>query len=211
MKNLFIAVFLSVSTVAFSQIDFRSTRYGIVAGGNYSRVRNAHNPSGPLYGFQGGLSALTPVDSYDQFYIQTEVLYYQAGESGKDKEAKGRAGYDATYRNNYISVPIMFKGFFSEAESEFFAMAGPRFNFLLNQKVKDAEESAYEIDNYGAANKFNLAVALGVGFSYKRKVELTLGYDIGLSNTYPDLEEFDNVAKKKSEQVISLKLNYIFD
>ena len=38
-------------------------------------------------------------------------------------------------------MPLYFKGYFSEAESEFFGLIGPRFNFLLNQNVKDAPVS----------------------------------------------------------------------
>ena len=225
MKKLFLTAAMSFSVLAFAQIDLSSTRFGVTAGGNYSRVRNAHNPSGPLYTFQAGAMALIPVGNSDQFYLQPEVLYYGAGESGKDKTAKGKSGYDAVYANNYISVPVFFKGYFSEAESEFFGMAGPRINFLLSQNVKnvpvgkefynpDVNNPAHPEVN-GKANSFNLGIGLAVGYSYKRQVELALGYDIGLSNTYPNLVESwtgdASASKKKSEQVVSVKLAYIFD
>jgi hypothetical protein len=113
-----------------------NTRFGVTAGLNYSRVSNAHNPSGPRYTFQGGALALIPVGKANQFYIQPEVLYYGAGETGKDKDVKNVDGYDAVYANNYLSVPLYFKGYFSESESEFFGLIGPRFNFLLSQNVK---------------------------------------------------------------------------
>ncbi len=66
----------------------------------------------------------------------------------------------------------------------------------------------------GKANSFNLGIGAGIGFSYKRQLELALKYDLGLSNTYPDLTEDwtkdPNTLKKKSEQVISLGLTYFF-
>ncbi|KIA89090.1 porin family protein [Kaistella jeonii] len=219
MKKILISTALCAATFLSAQIDLSSTRYGVTAGGTYSRVSNAHNPSGPLYSFYGGFLAMIPIGQNNQFFIQPEVEYLGAGESGKDKDAKGAVGYDAVYGNNYISIPLYFKGYFSEAESEFFAMAGPKFNFLINQNVKDAP-LRYTVEGdpvtgvNGKAATFNFAVGLGVGYSYKRQLELTARYDLGLSNTYPGLENEkgsdSNIQKKKSEQVFSVGLSYVF-
>lgn len=171
---------------------------------------------------QGGILALIPIDDSYQFYLQPEVVYYGAGETGKEKDAKGQPGYDAVYANNYISVPIYFKGYFSEAESEFFGLIGPRFNFLVNQKVTDPSKPYYDPDvsqegtgANGKANGFNFAVGAGIGFSYKRQLELSVRYDLGLSNTYKGLMTEGGsdpaIQKKKSEQVLSVGLSYIFD
>lgn len=214
MKKILLASALAFSALSFAQIDFSSTRFGVTAGGNYSRVKNAHNPSGARFAFQGGVLALIPMGGSNQFYLQPEVVYYGAGESGKDKNAKGVKGYDAVYANNYISVPVSFKGYFSEAESEFFGLIGPRFNFLLDQKIKNESREIYRTDQLGKAKSFNFAIGAGIGYSYKRQLELALKYDFGLSNTYPNLDESKidaNSAKKKSEQVLSLSLSYIFE
>ncbi len=51
----------------------------------------------------------------------------------------------------------------------------------------------------------------GVGYSYKRQLEVALKYDLGLGDTYPGLaKETKGTDKKKSEQVIALTLSYIF-
>lgn len=221
MKKILLASALAFSTLSFAQIDFSSTRFGITAGANYARVKNAHNPSGPRFTLQVGALALIPLGSENQFFLQPEILYYGAGETGKDKDAKGKDGYDAVYANNYLSVPINFKAYFSEAESEFFGIVGPRFNFLLSQNVKNAPlarpyydpdvvDPAFPTVN-GKANKFNFGLGIGVGYSYKRQLELTAKYDFGLSNTYPGLkDEPKGSSKSKSEQVLSLTLSYIF-
>lgn len=223
MKKLLITASLAAATTLSAQIDFSQTRFGISAGPNYSRVRNAHNPSGPRYTFQAGVMALIPVDSNEQFYIQPELVYYGAGESGKDKNYKNRAGsgYDAMYANSYVSLPVYFKAYFSEAENEFFGLLGPRFNFLVGQKVTDSPKLVYTVDGdpahpgiNGKAAAFNFAIGAGVGYSYKRQLELGLRYDIGVSNTYPKMVESwtkdPDTEKKKSEQVLSLTLSYIF-
>ncbi|WPO81989.1 porin family protein [Chryseobacterium sp. JJR-5R] len=225
MKKFLLASALAVSAISFAQIDFSSTRFGIKAGGNYSRVKNAHNPSGPRYTFQGGVLALIPIGKENQFFLQPEVMYYGAGETGKDKDAKTADGYNAVYANDYLSVPVFFKGYFSESESEFFAMAGPRFNFLISQKTKNAPSSRpyYDPDVTnpaypgvsGKASSFNFGIGLGIGYSYKRQLELGINYNFGLSDTYPDLRESwtksEATEKSKSEQVLSVTLSYIFN
>lgn len=207
-----------ISFLSQAQIDFRSTEFGLVAGGTYSRVRNAHNPSGARISVLGGITAQVPIGINEQFYLQAEALYFGAGEGGDKKYEDAKGWEHAVYANNYLSVPINFKGYFSEAESEFFGIIGPRFNFLVDQKVKNPAKKSYKSDSYGKANSFNLGIGAGVGFSYKRQLEIALKYDMGLSNTYPKLKNSPeelltsdpDVAKKKSEQIISLALTYFF-
>ena len=218
MKKILFASLVLFSFLSQAQIDFRSTEFGVVAGGTYSRVRNAHNPSGARISVLAGITAQVPMGSGEQYYLQAEALYFGAGEGGDKKYENAKGWQHAVYANNYLSVPVSFKAYFSEAESEFFGLVGPRFNFLVNQKVKNASKTSYEVDSYGKANSFNLGLGAGVGFSYKRQLEIALKYDLGLSNAYPDLKNSPeelatldaNVAKKKSEQVISLGLTYIF-
>lgn len=223
MKKILLGTSILASLSLSAQIDFSATRFGVMGGYNYSRVKNAHSPSGPRHTLQMGVMALIPVDRYDQFYIQPEIVYYGGGESGKDKNVSSdKAGYNAMYADNYVSVPIYFKGYFSEAESEFFGMIGPRFNFLVSQKVSDPAQLVYTVEGdtarpgvNGKAAGFNFGVGLGIGYSYKRKLELSGRYDLGISNTYPKLNEYwvndPDTAKKKSTQVLSVTLAYIFD
>lgn len=222
MKKIFLGLALGAASMVSAQIDLSQTRFGVIGGPNYSRVRNAHNPSGPRYTFQAGALALIPLGGNDQFFLQPEVVYYGAGESGKDKNAVGKPGYDAMYANNYISVPVYFKAYFSEAESEFFGMLGPRFNFLVNQKVTNPptarpyyDPATPQGDLSGKAATFNFAVGAGVGYSYKRKLEAAVRYDAGISNTYPKLIELktgdERTKLSKSQQILSVTLSYIFD
>ncbi|MEC3877583.1 outer membrane beta-barrel protein [Chryseobacterium salviniae] len=221
MKKFLLPSALLLSGMFFAQIDFSSTRFGVSAGANLSAVKNAHNPSGRRFTVQAGALALIPVGSTNQFFFQPEIQYFGAGETGKDKDAKGKDGYDAVYANDYLSVPISFKAYFSEAESEFFGLIGPRFNFLINQRVKDAPVSRpyYDPDVTvaslpnvnGKANSFNFGIGFGFGYSYKRQLEIAARYDFGLSNTYPGLDKEPNgTDKSKSEQVLSVSVNYIF-
>ncbi|AKH95135.1 porin family protein [Elizabethkingia anophelis] len=223
MKKLLFTSALALSTLSFAQIDFNNTRFGGTAGLNRSGVSNAHRPSGARYTFQAGGLALIPIGTANQFFLQPEVLFYGAGETGKDSDFKNgdrnANGYNAVYANNYISVPVYFKAYFSEAPSEFFAMAGPRFNFLVNQNVKnvpqdrpyyDPDYSGSNPNNFnGKAASFNFGIGLGLGYSLKREWEFTIKYDLGLTNTYKGLVN-ELSSKSKSEQVASIGVSYIF-
>lgn len=223
MKKIFLTAGVLFSTFSFAQIDFGSTRFGVTAGYNYSRVRHAHNPSGPRHTLQGGVMALIPVGNDDQFYVQPEVVYYGAGETGKNKDVQDHPGYNAVYGNSYISVPVYFKGYFSEAESEFFAMVGPRFNFLIGQTIESPAQPYYTEEGVdingenvnGKATGFTTMLGAGFGFSYMRKLELAARVDLGLSNVYKGLMNEPgidpNIQKKKRENVVSVTLSYIFD
>lgn len=86
MKKLLLGSFLVFSSLMSAQLflQLENTRIGVIGGPNYSRVRNAHNPSAPRYSFYGGLLALIPLDYENQFYIQPQVEYLSSGEKGKD-------------------------------------------------------------------------------------------------------------------------------
>lgn len=238
MKKILIGVLALFSASTFAQQSthssrnlFEGTRFGATGGLNYSRIKNAHNPSGARYTFQVGVLAEIPLTDDEQFFLQPEVVYYGAGESGKDKnvylkegQTLDQVGYNAQYVNNYISVPIQLKMFFSESETEFFALLGPRFNFLINQKVENGPASRpwYAIEGDGVntgvngkATGFNMAIAGGVGFSYKRQLEIVGKFDFGLFNVYKGLMKEPGIDpainKPKKEHVLSVGINYIFD
>ncbi len=208
MKKTLLVILLMLSGLSFAQfnIQLENTRFGVIAGPVYSRVQNAHNPSTARVAFYGGALALIPIDNDNQFYIQPQVEYLSAGEKGTGS---------TVYANNYISVPVYFKGFFSEAESEFFGFFGPRFGFLIGQKVENPSREVYKVDQIGKANSFDFALSGGLGFSYKRKIELNARFDYGISNTFPDMIEVKsgdpNTYSRKKQHILSVGLSYIFD
>ena len=206
LKKWAIVVSAFASSMAFAQIDFSSTRFGVTAGPTFSRVQNAHNPSSARVSFYGGFLALVPIGGDDMFYLQPEIEYLGAGENGQNS---------AVYASNYISVPVYFKAYFSEAESEFFGQLGPRFGFLLNQSIKNPSKSIYNTDQFGKAASFDFAISGGLGFSYKRKLEIFARFDYGFTDTLPDLKgkepQDPNSFKNKKQIVVSGGISYIFD
>ncbi|WP_322545190.1 porin family protein [Elizabethkingia miricola] len=221
MKRIILTFLLAFFVNAYGQNIFSKVRFGLTAGVNRSGVGSAHRPSGPRYSFQAGAFALVPLGQSSNFFLQPELLFHGAGETGRDKDFKdaniNTNGYNALYANNYISVPVYLKIYFLNAPSRFFAMVGPRFNFLISQNVKNVPVGRpYYDPNYsgtspynGKASSFNFAIGLGIGYSFRKDWEIILKHDIGITNTYKGLMK-ELSPRNKSEQVISLGANYIF-
>lgn len=204
MKNKFLWSFILISSLSFAQ-KTSNFRFGITASGNYSGVRGVHNPSQQKIGFNIGVVGIIPLDNSDQFYFQPQIEYVNAGEKG-DNSTK--------YTNNYINIPLLVKAYFSEAESEFFGILGPRIGFLVNQKIVDPSEPRYYIDQLGKANSLDLALVGGLGYSYKRKHEVSLKIDVGLSDVYKGLDDSGvdpQAAAKNTQNIITLGYTYFFD
>lgn len=196
---------LLFSIDSFAQLDFSSTRFGLIAGPVYSRVQNAHNPSNARISGYGGVMALIPIGADDMFYLQPQIEYLSAGEKGGV----------ALYASDYVSIPLYFKAYFSEAESEFFGQLGPRLGILSAQKVTNPTKSLYAVEQSGKAASLDWAISAGLGFSYRRKWEIMGRFDFGLSNQLPSLmgkEPQDPASnQKKRQHILSAGISYIFD
>ena len=140
-------------------------------------------------------------------------------------------GYEVTYPDGYKSWSPA-----KEFEKAYYKLEDPAGDVLkendIKRFIKDIENvkvgtkttnttltclTGFEVHGQSSCIKpenFNLGIGAGVGFSYKRQLEIALKYDIGLSNAYPNLVEAwtmdPNTQKKKSEQVLSLGLTYFF-
>ena len=66
LQKLFIISAGFIFTPIFSQVDFSSTRFGLIAGPTYSRIQNAHNPSSSRISFYGGALAIIPIGGDDE-------------------------------------------------------------------------------------------------------------------------------------------------
>lgn len=152
--------------------------YGVKGGMNMTNQTNIHSGSGSRIGINLGAFATIPLSlDNSMYYFQPELLYSQQGE----KNVIGK--YDSTYKADYINIPLLFKVYFSEQETEVFGVLGPQLGFLVYDTVKTNEygqQSIYKDDEY---NPFDYGLVAGLGFSYNRKWELDLRYFRGFADT----------------------------
>ena len=81
--------------------------------------------------------------------------------------------------------------------------------------MENPSRSIYNVEEFGKAAAFDLAISAGLGFSYKRKLEIVGRFDFGVSNNLPDLmgkEPQDGATNfTKRQHVLSAGITYIFD
>lgn len=180
MKKILLILILIVSTISYGQIT-----YGAKGGLNITNLKDIHGDSGSRYGFHIGGFATIPLGTSNQFYFQPEVLYSQQGEKNTGEN------FDEVYQLDYINVPLLFKPYFSEQDTEFYGIIGPQVGFLVMDNVKNEAFIGYENDEY---NSLDIGALLGIGFSYLRTWEFEVRYLYGFTDAvkYSDVNDAKN-------------------
>ena len=196
MHKLVIPILLLVSMYVNSQI-----RYGAKGNLQFTNVTEVHEESDTrAFGIGIGLFAQMPLnDRNNRFFFRPEIIYSQQGEDNGDP-------YNVKYYQSYINVPFMFKYYFPDflffprsrcncpgkLSHEFFVEAGPQVGFLIQEKNKEFDDKYY-----GGATKVDFSVGVGVGYSIRRRIELSVRYNYGVTDTYsnyPRLNSTSNLA-----------------
>ncbi|OFM83176.1 porin family protein [Weeksella sp. HMSC059D05] len=201
MKNILKkASLLTLVFLAFQHVDAQIS-YGVKAGAGASNTTVIHGISETRFGFTGGGFVEIPLTYKNNLhYLQLEVLYANEGEYSKFTEN----GKKHKAFLNYINIPVLYKYYFDDQDSDFFIEAGPQVGFLVS---KNFDEKGPEIVA-GTENKFDLAINLGVGYSYLRKYEANLRYGYGLSDTYKTFGDSGTGVNRSS--LFSLQFAYKF-
>lgn len=197
MKNL-LFTFLMLATSFVSAQDI--TTFGVKGGFNTTNLSEVHGDSGPRYGFHlGGFAAFPLSDAY-MFYVQPEIIYSMQGEKNTT------ASKDELYKLDYINVPILFKPYFSEKDTSFYALIGPQLGFLVSESVKTNGQEQAEIYQDDTYSKFDLGVLAGLGFSLNRNVEFEIRYNYGFMDVVDDGTGNDTTKNRTSN--LHFSINY---
>lgn len=183
--------FILVFTVLCCGISFAQVTFGPKVGVNLSKVKDVHGDSRQGTGFFVGGFATIPLQNYSQeFFIQPELLFSVMGEKDGDE----RVGL------NYIQVPVLFKAYFSEQDTEFFGEIGPQFGFLIGESLPDNYAYSHEY------NAFDFGATVGVGFSYLRNWEVNARFYYG----FADIIDGDTRDARNFNSNVSAGLAYRF-
>ena len=196
INKIILGICMTFPLIAFSQV-----RYGVKGSFTYTNVSIIHWESQSRKAFAIGGFAQIPLTNDELFYFQPELIYSLQGEKDKGQSHGQAIPVNVDYFQNYINIPLMFRAYFSEAESEFFAEIGPELGFLVYQKNKDLDIKNY----YAKPSTFNLSVGLGAGFSLLRKYEISARYNYGMTDTYKDYKGQNRTS------VATITLAYIFN
>jgi hypothetical protein len=194
MMKKSVLIFLLIPILSYSQI-----RFGLRGSLQNSNVSKIHKESSSRIAGSVGVLAQIQLDDYNRFFIQPEISYSLQGE--KDKVKLSGNTTKAKFYQNYINIPVYFRAYFSESESEFFTEIGPQLGLLISQKDKELEKK-----RYGSNPKnFDASISIGLGYSIIRKSEFFIRYNYGFMDIYDKLHEQQNTS------VVSFGFAYIFD
>lgn len=137
-------------------------------------------------GFYGGVDVNIPLGK--NFSFSPGLMYAQKGVSMKGELGiKGveflgvNAG--AELQNDYVDIPVLVKANVGGLE----LFAGPQFSYLINSKLKTQAgllginllNKSFDVSDQ--FNKWDAAIAGGVGYTFKNGLSLSASYDHGLS------------------------------
>ena len=172
-----------------SETPLPGARYGVTAGVNLSTFDGKGlGPTSDRRGFIGGLVLVTPFAP--SFSTQLEALYAMKGM----KSLSSTSGNYATFKLNYIEVPLMLRGDAPVAMPvKPFAFTGPAFDFRVScgsDAVASGRTTSASCDEVEASSssglefrKFDVGWVFGGGLGFDvhdRRVSLTARYEVGL-------------------------------
>lgn len=158
---------VNAQDTAFAEaVNAKDVKIGVKLGMNIASVNgsNANNLDSRT-GFVFGVTA--EIAFTEKFSIQPELLYSAQG---------AQQGNDYRYDLNYVSLPIMAKYYIAKG---FTVEAGPQFSFLVKDELVPMSTYNGNIVNTAAEN-FDLALNLGLGYQFKSGIFFQTRYNLGL-------------------------------
>jgi hypothetical protein len=211
MKKLFLLAALAVSTCGFAQVSL-IPKVGVNIANAAIDENNDYPGQKSLLGLTAGLGINFPLTSDNFLSVQPEILYSQKGWAGESSNAL--AGYEGTYRLNYLEVPLLLKINFGGETIRAYVNAGPSVGYLLggrvdgsftalgveliniDKKMEFTETPSVANPNQLNANRTEIGLNFGggAGYSFGGKVLfLDVRYNLGLSDYDRDFSSKNRV------------------
>lgn len=183
--SLFIFIALGLHSYGQNNIGFK---FGV----NFSNVKTSNgNNFTTVLNFNTGVVAKFKLR--DKFILNTEVLLSNKGFNSLVIPS----GTTAT-NLTYLSVPILLE---YQPTKKFYFQLGPEFNFLINARMKNSSVNRRISEKY---NKFDLAIAGGLGFNIFKNFNLETRYSLGLSQ----IRENENIFGSYKNRTFQVNLIY---
>ncbi len=182
----------------FAQFGFSQIKYGARISGGMTNITEVNDYSVARAGFQLGAMAQIPLTSSGNiWFFQPEINYSMQGELNNTRYQDGSRQKHKRFLN-YLNIPLNAKLYFTDSETEFFALAGPYIGFKVGDNFED----------YDAADlaSFDFGLNAGIGYSINRQYEFSLRFSYGLV----DQVKNDWGDKTNSNSVLNLGFAYFF-
>lgn len=162
-------------------------RFGAKTGVNFSRisVENWSNSASAGWYVGPSLEVLIPGIG---FGVESALLYSRMNNKIRFQGSLG--DYYGPVDFDYLSMPINLKMQVSLPTVTPFMYAGPEFSVRVGNSFKET------FQDLGQSFKFNrgdVRVNIGLGIEFWRIVQLSLSYNLGVTNSFKDINSKSNV------------------
>ncbi len=215
-RILLLIVFVAVSLASSAQDNSfrRELAVGVSGGVAFSSVNFIPKVyQGMLQGYTGGVLMRWVTENH--LGLQLEVNYTQQGWS-EDFPDHPDEGYVYKRMGHYVEVPFLTHIYFGGKRVRFFINAGPKVGYLISEETEHNlrgakpnrvnEQHFMPIENY-----FDWGLCGGPGIELRTGVGSFLlegRFYYALGDLFGNLKS--DVFAKSSEQVLSVKLSYLF-
>jgi len=196
-------IFTTIICLVFAEIGQAQIRFGARVSGSMTNITDVHSNSRSRGGFQVGALGLIPITNNDILFFQPEINYSAQGEFDYHERSDGN--YKQKIFLSYINVPLNMKLYFTDADSEFFVLAGPYLGFKIGEKTDKFDFTTEADDNEYTG--FDFGATVGFGFSLNRQYEASLRYSYGLI----DQVKNDAINSNNHTSILNLGVSYFFN
>jgi hypothetical protein len=178
---------MMVAMVSVARVDAATWTAGAKGGVNWGDLGgdNAPENTSARAGFQGG--AFARCNPTEQFGVQAEILYVQKGAEG-DFLTEDLDIHPATYKLDYIDIPIVFVANFPAGDKlGFNVFGGPSFNFNTGATADVEEHGTIDLNN---VKSFEFGAVIGAGLAYElssMSLIADVRYSLGASPVVDDV------------------------
>ncbi len=206
-KILFVLLAICTFHFANAQEFHFMPRIGV----NFANISNSGGDMKP--GVNVGFAVELPL--LEKLSIEPGIYYSMQGTKASEyvQVDDMKLGGDVKMNMDYLNIPIYAKYYIYEGFNVF---AGPQFGFNVRSKAKISAIGFDGSTTYNfkdAVNTFDFAIGIGAGYQFDMGINVSLNYNIGLTNTMKsvELDDFEfETSDKYRNGVLQLSVGYRF-
>lgn len=183
MKKILFSLFAIVLAISSSAQNYERIGYGAKAGLNIAMLTEGASQARLNY----NAGVFVDYDFSVDWSVELGVNYSRQGGCNDEFATSLTETNDMTLCLDYINLPLVAKFYPIEGMNVFL---GPQFSFLVNAEQKiDGGEDTKVMSQF---EKFDIGIAVGVGYEWENGMIVSGQYNIGLRDIYKG-DEYDNV------------------
>lgn len=203
MKKIYSCLLL-IFFILFSNLSYSQVSFGVKSGINIATTKGLIAFPKNRVGCYGGAFAKIPLRN--KFFLHPELLYSSKG-FGVNQTNPLNAP-NATYRLNYLNLPILLGYEIDRKTSAFF---GPELGYLISVHQVYRHDENFNVSK-DFPPKFDVGMGIGLNYKLVKNIGIELRYIYGFNTLY-DVDAIGNRhgdGINGAHRVLQIGVNYSF-